>query len=33
MPGALYADVDLRSGQVKSGGIGSQIRRAENHER
>jgi hypothetical protein len=33
MPGALYADADLRSVQYKSGGIGSQIRQAENHGR
>jgi hypothetical protein len=29
----LYADIDLRSGQVKSGGIGPQIRGAGKYKR
>jgi hypothetical protein len=32
-PVALYADVDLRSGQVKSGGISPQIHRAGKYKR
>jgi hypothetical protein len=29
----LYSDVDPRPGQIKSGGIGAQLWRAQDHEK